>query len=107
MRTWNRQREASKPIVKTRSLCGEREGALALSGSNDESKFSNYLSFHLVSPSTTYTMARSERADVCIQIPQYIRICLHLFAEEVDYLSRNWSSFTSHEFTVIKDRLAV
>ena len=42
------------------------------------------------------------------------RITMHLlvyanifFTGEVDYLSRNWSTITSHEFIKTKDRLGV
>ena len=34
-------------------------------------------------------------------------VCADIFAEEVDYLSRNWSTITSHEFIKTKDRLGV
>ena len=69
--------------------------------------------FRLSTPFHTilaYAIAYSERESVCVQIPQYILfVCadVSLFAEEVDYLSRNWSTITSHEFIRIKDRLAV
>ena len=69
--------------------------------------------FRLSTPFHTilaYAMTYSERESVCAQIPQYISfVCadVSLFAEEVDYLSRNWSTITSHEFIRIKDRLAV
>ena len=49
---------------------------------------------------------RGRRMYICTTIQSLV--CADFFSpEEVDYLSRNWSTITSHEFIRMKDRLGV